>query len=51
MEILIAGLIGAYAVYILYKKIKKTKNGECNCSSKSCGPCPKSSLKNNSNKK
>ncbi|WP_084315522.1 FeoB-associated Cys-rich membrane protein [Clostridium hydrogeniformans] len=51
MEFLIAGLIGIGAVYILYKHIRKTKNGGCNCSSSSCGSCPKASLKINLNNK
>ena len=45
MEILITIIIIAFAIFILYKNIKNSSKGKCNCSN-----CPTSKSKNCCNK-
>lgn len=49
MEFVITALIILLAIFILVKKFNNIKKGKCDCSSKNCTSCPKSTL--NLNKK
>lgn len=40
MEIIIALVIAAFAVFIIFKNLKKSSKGECNCGTCSSS-CPK----------
>ena len=44
IEIIITALIIMLALFILIKKFNNVKKGKCDCSSKNCNACPKSTL-------
>lgn len=47
IEIVITALIMLLALFILIKKFNNIKKGKCDCDSKNCNACPKSTLKIN----
>lgn len=44
IEVIVTALIIMLAIFILIKKFNNIKKGKCDCNSKNCSACPKTSL-------